>query len=352
MALVGPGTRISDTLVVDRMLGEGTFAEVYRVEHAHLGWQAMKLFKKAASPEEIRPMLQEARLLSTMGHPNIVRLFDAGTVATTAGLRGYFTMEYVAGGSVAQLLAAHRSGVPVEVAVTVLEQIAAGLAVAHDRSPPVLHRDLTPPNVLVGYDGTGLRVRISDFGLARRADPLTLIASAQGTYAFLAPEVLRGGGYSCAADVWSVGTVAYLLLTDRFPYDDGSALSSYSTARFQRELRPPSSFNDDVDAGLDAVVSAALDVDPRRRLPTAGAFGDALRTARQTAGAAPARHTPSRVEPSRRARLLATEALTLARHPDGLARAADLMEEAVNLSPTLRETYLPRLTAWRRGVTM
>ncbi|PZS33942.1 MAG: serine/threonine protein kinase [Pseudonocardiales bacterium] len=357
MTLLSPGTRITDTLVVDRMLGEGAFAEVHRVRHEYLGWQAMKLFKKTASLKETRALLEEARLLSTMGHPNIVRLFDASTVQTSQGLRGYFTMEYVAGGSLERLADAHDTGVPVDIAVDVVEQIAGGLAVAHDQSPPILHRDLTLANVLVGYDGNGMRVRISDFGLAKRADPFTLLASAQGTYAFMAPEVLRDEGYSCACDVWSVGTIAYFLLTRHFPYDDGNPFSSYSVARFRRPLLAPSKFNDDVDAELDTIVLGTLTVEAGRRTPSAGALVRALRErADALRRRAPQREGPPREStagpPTGRARRLADEALALARHPATLTQAADLMEEAVNLSPRLRELHLARLTLWRRGVMM
>lgn len=356
MTLLSSGDRVTDTLVVDRLLGEGAFAEVHRVVHEYLGWQAMKLFKKVASLEETRAMLGEARLLSTMGHPNIVRLFDANTVRTAEGLRGFFTMEYIAGGSLERLAASHRSSVPVDVAVDVVEQIATGLSVAHEQSPPIVHRDLTLANVLVGYDGTGMRVRISDFGLAKRADPFTLLASAQGTYAFMAPEVLRDEGYSCAGDVWSLGTIAYLLLTNHFPYDDGGPLSSYSVARFRHPLLAPSRYNDDVDEELDRIVLATLEVDPGRRPATARILADALRGRRQALGdrvRAGARPGGATVEPpTERAQRLADEALGLGRHPSSLQRAADLMEEAVNLSPRLRELHLPRLTLWRRGVMM
>ncbi|MDQ3153011.1 MAG: serine/threonine protein kinase [Actinomycetota bacterium] len=357
MTLLSRGDRVSDTLVVDRLLGEGAFAEVHRVEHEYLGWQAMKLFKKVASLDETRTMLGEARLLSTMGHPNIVRLFDANTVQTPQGLRGFFTMEYIAGGSLERLAASHRSVVPVDVSVDVVEQLANGLAVAHDQCPPIVHRDLTLANVLIGYDGSGMRVRISDFGLAKRADPFTLLASAQGTYAFMAPEVLRDEGYSCASDVWSVGTIAYLLLTNHFPYDDGSPFSSYSVARFRRSLLDPSRYNDDVDAELDRIVLAALEVEPGHRPVTARALADAFRERREAigrrGGRGPARpDTSAAAPPTERAGCLADEALVLARHPSTLNQAADLMEEAVNLSPRLRELHLPRLTLWRRGVML
>ncbi|MFE3248009.1 serine/threonine-protein kinase [Streptomyces sp. NPDC059209] len=374
MTLLVSGDRVSDTLVIDRPLGEGAFAEVHRVRHEYLGWQAMKLFKRVASLEETRRMLDEARLLSTLGHPNIVRLFDANTVRTPEGLRGFFTMEYVAGGSLERLAAAHKSMVPRDLVAEVMTQIASGLAVAHDQDPPIVHRDVTLANVLIGYDGTGMRVRVSDFGLAKRADPFTHLASAQGTYAFMAPEVMRNQGYSCASDVWSVGVIAYLLLTNRFPFHQGGEeFSSFSFGRFNRSLLPPSSYNDEVDADLDRIVLATLEIDPRNRPATAQFLADALREraeamagagagvpgsgtsgASQHAGEPPgpaATRRPVR-PPTERARRLAEEALALARSPGELDRAADLMEEAVNLSPYLRDRYLSKLTLWRRGVMM
>lgn len=378
MTLLVSGDRVSDTLVIDRPLGEGAFAEVHRVRHEYLGWQAMKLFKRVASLEETRRMLDEARLLSTLGHPNIVRLFDANTVRTPEGLRGFFTMEYVAGGSLERLAAAHKSMVPRDLVAEVMTQIASGLAVAHDQSPPIVHRDVTLANVLVGYDGTGMRVRVSDFGLAKRADPFTHLASAQGTYAFMAPEVMRNQGYSCASDVWSVGVIAYLLLTNRFPFHQGGEeFSSFSFGRFNRALLPPSSYNDEVDADLDRIVLATLEIDPRNRPATAQFLADALRERAESLvgaagpGGAPDSVTPgaSRTAdeqaasaeptakrsvrpPTERARRLSEEALALARLPGELDRAADLMEEAVNLSPYLRDRYLSKLTLWRRGVVM
>ncbi|MET4927546.1 serine/threonine-protein kinase [Streptomyces sp. PSRA5] len=394
MTLLVSGDRVSDTLVIDRSLGEGAFAEVHRVRHEYLGWQAMKLFKRVASKEETVRMLDEARLLSTLGHPNIVRVFDANTVRTPEGVRGFFTMEYVAGGSLERLAAAHKSMVPRDLVAEVMTQIASGLAVAHDQDPPIVHRDVTMANVLVGYDGTGMRVRVSDFGLAKRADPFTHLASAQGTYAFMAPEVMRNQGYSCASDVWSVGVIAYLLLTNRFPFHQGGEeFSSFSFGRFNRSLLPPSSYNDEVDADLDRIVLAMLELDPQNRPATAQILGDALReraesmaaaaagnSARSGAGsgsgsgsgsgnsagsagssasgAARAGGEPKAVSrrpnrpPTERARRLAEEALALARSPGELDRAADLMEEAVNLSPYLRDLHLSKLTLWRRGVMM
>jgi serine/threonine protein kinase len=354
MTLLHSGDRVSDTLVIDRLLGEGAFAEVHRVRHEYLGWQAMKLFKRVASREETRAMLEEAVLLSTLGHPNIVRLFEASTVQTPEGRRGFFTMEYVAGGSLERLHEAHSPNVPTDMVAEVMTQIAAGLALAHAQDPPIVHRDITLANILVGYDGMGMRVRVSDFGLAKRADPFTLLASAQGTYAFMAPEVLRNQGYSSASDVWSVGTIAYLLLTNHIPFDDGSPYSSYSLSRFSKRLLPPSSFNETVDPALDHIILSTLEVDPANRPTTAGALHEALRQRQDNLARQPQppAETSSARPPTQRAQRLADEALALAYVPGELERAADLLEEAVNLSPRLREVHLSRLLLWRRGVVM
>jgi serine/threonine-protein kinase len=330
---------------------------VHRVRHKILGWQAMKLFKRVATLDETNAMLDEARLLSTLGHPNIVRLFDANTLETADGRRGYFTMEYIAGGSLQRLVRVHGdTAVPLNVAVQVIEQITAALVVAHQQSPPILHRDLTLANVLVGYDDTGMRVRLSDFGLSKRADPVTQLASAQGTYAFMAPEVQRMEGYSCASDVWSLGTIAYRLLTNNHPYHDGSPFHTYSVHRYRDAPLPPSRFNEGVDAELDRIVLAALAIDPNDRTPNAVVLADQLRGRREagtnnTAPAAPV--APSANAPTEeRAWQLAGRARELAKAPVNLQDAADVMEEAVTLSPAVRARYLHLLTLWRRGVMM
>jgi len=98
MPIINEGDNIKDTYEVERFLGEGAFAEVYRVKHKFLGRQAMKLFKRVGMTQgEIEEMLGEAILLSRIGHPNIVRVFDANIFESPKGTCGYFTMENVSG---------------------------------------------------------------------------------------------------------------------------------------------------------------------------------------------------------------------------------------------------------------
>lgn len=348
-ALLRQGQRINSALVVDRRLGEGAFAEVYRVRHHILGWQALKLFKHVASLEATSRMLDEARILSTLGHPNIIRVFDAGTVQTSEGVRGYITMEYVAGGSLERLMESHSGVVPVGEVTAVLRQAAEGLAVAHERPHPIVHRDLSLANVLITYDETGLRVKVSDFGLAKETDPGTMAASAQGTVAYMPPEVLRRGkGYGCPGDVWALGTIVYFLLTGHFPYDGGDPVQSFSLERFTRPLQPPRAFNDDVGAELDRLVTDMLRIDPAERPATARAVADRAAGLRP----APGPEAAGAAEPAESAGALVREATALSRVPGRLGEAADLLEETISRYPLLRERHLTRLMTWRRGVIM
>ncbi|WP_424186874.1 serine/threonine-protein kinase [Actinokineospora sp. G85] len=362
--LLRAGQRVGDSYEVERYLGEGAFAEVYRVRHDILGRQAMKVFKRAGTVGEIREMLGEAILLSRIGHPNIVRVFHAGTARTAFGDNGFFTMEYVAGGNLQRFWVSHRDEhVPVPDVVRIVRQVAEGLAVAHLSTPAIVHRDITPQNILIGYDAGGLRARLSDFGLARGLNPLTMLASTRGTRAFKAPEALADPfGDSLAGDVWALGVICYLLLTDALPHEDrGPAARLGAAAR--TPPRPPEEFNPDVDPALSRIVMAALEPDLAARTPHAGALAAQLAQWQQRCGG---RRSPQAVEPSpattkgalgdraadteAEARRLAARARVLARQSVTLTDAADLMEAAFTKSPRLRGEHEHLLRMWRKGV--
>lgn len=363
MGLLSEGQVIRGTYEVERFLGEGAFAEVYRVRHRFLGRQAMKVFKMVGmTPEETVEMLGEALMLSRIGHPNIVRVFDANTTETSNGTCGFFTMEYVAGGSLEQFWRSHGAQfVPLETAVEILRQICRGLALAHGESPPIVHRDIKPQNVLVGYDGAGLRVRVSDFGLAKRVNPLTLLASAKGTRAFKAPEALRDlASDSCAGDVWALGVTLYLLLTDRFPYADAG---DSEVDAFARPLIPASRLNAQVDAALDQILFRMLAPTAEARYPNAKELLDELERwrPRAAAGKATAAAGPSEMSTKTllgvhssaneaAAREMAIRAVEMSRQVSQLSEAADLMEEAFNKWPALRAEHEPRVKLWRCGM--
>ena len=367
MSLLQEGQIIRGTYEIERLLGEGAFAEVYRVKHRFLGRQAMKVFKMVGmTVKEIEQLLEEAVMLSRLGHPNIVRVFDANVTDTSRGMCGFFTMEHVAGGSLDQFWRSHGARyVPVETTVEILRQVCRGLSLAHQEQPPIVHRDLKPQNILVGYDGAGVRVRVSDFGLAKRVNPLTLLASAKGTRAFKAPEVFDNPqSDSCAGDVWALGTMLYLLLTDDLPYPDTGIAKSRAGGRFERPIVVPSRRNLQADPMLDRIVLCALAMDPAERYLTAQEMLAELESWSPTATSeskvakshigteskmALGEHSPADEDA---ARDMVAQAITLAQQAGNLLEAADLMEEACNRWPGLREKHAYRLQLWRRGIVM
>lgn len=364
MAILQEGQKVGGTYEVERFLGEGAFAEVYRVKHRFLGRQAMKVFKTVGMTiEEIEEALNEALLLSRIGHPNIVRVFNADVMETAHGVCGYFTMEHVAGGSLDNLWQSFGNRfVPIETVVEVAKQICRGLSVAHRENPPIIHRDIKPQNILVGYDATGLRARLSDFGLAKSVNPRTLMASARGTRCFKAPEALRDFQKdSLAGDIWAVGTTIYLLLTDRLPYAEFGA-KGLDESQFDRPLIPPSRLNILVSPMLEAVVLKALSLSPKNRYQAAPEMLTDLQSCEiALSGHAEERpltptskeilgeHTPA---DQNLAQQMSEQALSLAREGIRLNEAADLMEEAFNKWPDLRSKYEYQVRLWRRGLTM
>ena len=166
---------------------------------------------------------------------------------------------------------------PVETTVDIMRQSCRGLVVAHGENPPIIHRDIKPQNILVGYDASGIRVRLSDFGLAKSVNPLTLLASARGTRCFKPPEAfVELQSDSCAGDVWALGSTLYLLLTDRLPYGSPDELDFNATAHFDQPLIPPSRLNIQVDARLDQIVFKTLAQKPAERYKDAKELLDDL----------------------------------------------------------------------------
>ena len=364
MTILQPGTILRETYEVERFLGEGAFAEVYRVKHRFLGRQALKVMKRTGmSMAETQEMLGEAILLSRIGHPNIVRVFDANVLDTEHGSYGYFTMEYVAGGSLQRFWQSFGANlIPIATVVDLTKQVCRGLAQAHSENPPIIHRDIKPQNILVGYEGDGLRARVSDFGLAKSVNPLTLLATTAGTIAFKPPEAFaERQGDSCASDVWAIAATLYMLLTDKLPFDRSTA-STDAPLRMTAALVPPSRINPNVTSSLDDVLNRALKGDSRERYQSAGELLKAIEDAEaaQVLSITPKSHDSGVSKAAlgdysgtdeEEAKRLASKALEC-RRSGRLAEAADIMEESFNKSPAFRDKYAEAVKLWRRGIAM
>jgi serine/threonine protein kinase len=368
MGILSEGQIIRETYEVERYLGEGAFAEVYRVRHSFLGRLAMKVFKRVGmTEEEIKEMLGEAIMLSKISHPNIVRVFDANVLESSRGLCGYFTMENVPGGSLDKFWHSYGTKlVPVETTIDIIKQVCRGLSVAHRETPPIIHRDIKPQNILVGYEAEGLRARVSDFGLAKKVNPLTLMATAAGTLHFKPPEAFsETKGDSCAADVWAIGTTLYLLLTDHLPFKLPSDLGWGSTGLFKEKPPSPSDINPEANKALDRLITKTLEFAPSNRFQNASQLLDALdewkpgldknvmspasysTSEMSKVALGPARSSANQTEAERMAKV----AFDL-KKSGKLHDAADLMEEAFNKWPELRERYASQVKLWRCGISM
>ena len=366
MALLEISQILKDTYEVEKFLGEGAFAEVYRVRHRFLGRQAMKVFKQTGMTlDDIERMLEEAILLSRIGHPNIVRVFDANVLDLPLGQCGYFTMENVPGGSLDRYWHSHgQSLVPIHTTIGLMKQVCRGLSLAHSEKPPIIHRDIKPQNILVGYEADGLRARISDFGLAKTVNPLTLLATAAGTLAFKPPEVfMNPKADSCASDVWALGTTLYLLLTDKLPFDVDPDFG-WGKNQVQEAPRAPSESNIQVNKELDEIILKCLEPNPTDRFQDAQELLLALEAWKPERKSRPGRiNSPlsqaSKAvlglpveQNSKEAQKIVEQAVHKARKEGRLLEAADLMEEAFNQSPSLREKYESQVRLWRCGISM
>jgi serine/threonine protein kinase len=360
--------KFAGKFAVERFLGEGAFAEVYRVHHRFMGRQAVKVFKAPAqSIEEVHTWLDEARTLSALRHPNIVQVFEADAIKGPRGFTGYFSMEYATGGTLDRFWRSYGFRLmPVAEVVEVTRQVCRALAVAHNLNPPIIHRDIKPQNILISLRPHGINAALSDFGLAKRVNAMTLLLSCRGTIGYKAPESFATSMDSPRSDIWAIGTMVYLMLTDQMPYPGLDERDIEDASRFLRPLRPPSLFNIGVDGGLESIVYRCLAADPADRYsnaedllsdlerwtPTADGGQSSLSTS--DPGATPKSTSPARSHHDLRTEAQAAlqQAIQLARDPRLLASsAADLLEEAISKDPSLREEHESRLHWWRRGIS-
>ncbi len=356
--LLNEEQNLKDTYVVEGFLGEGAFAEVYRVKHRLFGRQALKIFKVPGSIDEISSSLEEAVLLSKLGHRGIVRVFDAGVYENGSGSHGYFTMEYIAGGSLYQHWRNYGNKLmPVEEAVDVVRQVAEGLALAHQDNPPIVHRDIKPHNILVGYDALGMRVCLSDFGLAKHVHPLQLAASVRGTLIYKAPETFSDpASDSCAGDVWALGVVLYQLLTNHFPYELGAS-EQLTANSFDTDLKRPQDFNILVDDNLEKIAGKALATEKAKRYQNAGQLLSDLRRwsssqSDLTAEKFLTEESDLKDNPNLEAALIVKQAFEIAHDEGDLKKASSLLAEALKTAPELRERYKAQLKLWQSGKIM
>ena len=269
--------------------------EIYLAEDQVLGRKvAVKvLAERFARDDAVRRRFTREALTAARlsGHPHIVTIFDVGECEG----RPFIVMEYLAGGTLADR--ARHGAIDHDRAIEWLKQAAEALDDAHRQG--IVHRDVKPANLL--FDSRG-ELHVADFGIARVLDEsttgMTMAGTILGTAGYLSPEQARGEPATSASDIYSLGIVAYELLTGGRPFEDGSATAE-AAAHIHQPVPPASERGVGLPREVDAVFERVLAKDPARRYGTARAFIRALCLALEagtepTRVAAPTRPTATR----------------------------------------------------------
>jgi len=307
------GTVIAGRYELERRLGIGGMSTVQLALDRRLERHvAVKLLAEhlADDPAFVSRFRREALAAARLVHPNVVQVFDFGF--DEAAHHHFIVMEHVPGHSCAELLR-ERGHLDVEEAVEIVALACRGLDYAHRNG--VVHRDVKPGNLLVTDEGV---VKLADFGIAKATEQssITQVGSVLGTAAYLAPEQARGEEAGPRSDLYSLGVVAYQLLSGRLPYE-ATSLSELALKQ-QRELPVPlEELNPAVPPALAQAVACALELEPEGRYETAAAMERAIRDGANGIAPAgmPARETAATRIISPAAAAAETSALTSRRRP-------------------------------------
>ena len=311
---------------IGRILGAGGMGEVYLARHPRLPrHDALKVLGVEVShDEEYRQRFnQEAEMVATLRHPNIVTIYDRGDFDGQL----WIAMEFVDGTDASRLLTdKYPKGIPPAEVVRIITPIADALDYAHGRG--LLHRDIKPANILLGVpESADDRIMLVDFGVARwigQSSDLTGADMTVGTVNYAAPEQLKGEQIDGRADQYSLAATAYHLLTGAAPFANSNpavVIGNHLSAQ------PPPIGTDHPDlARLGPVFARALAKDPSDRFDQCGDFATAMRDALGSAalGSAAgmaARHRKPEAVPGRKRWIAAALAALLVVSALGVALA-------------------------------
>jgi serine/threonine protein kinase len=249
---------------LERPIGRGATSEVWLARHTLLGDRqvALKLLI-VHDAESVRRFQREAELAGRLRHPNIVQLYDYGTVRSAQNyVSHYSVIEYIEGGSLRQLLEKQKQ-LPLNEAVAVFRQVAAALDYAHQHG--IVHRDVSPGNVLIEQDSS--RALLCDFGIARDpARSITVTQSIMGTPGYWAPEQAQSAKFvTHLSDIYGLGALLYTMLTGQLPWEDPPGPPDHQFGPpIPLKERGLDTFPDDIDR----ILRTLLAVEPAKRYPS------------------------------------------------------------------------------------
>src|SRR4030095_15115327 len=256
-----------------RELGRGAKGGVYPAMDPHIGRPVaiktieLNTLRKPEEQERLRERLfREARSAGILSHPGIVTIYDVDQQGDLA----YIAMEYVDGPTLDHLLSGDQ---PLEAqkVLSYLAQTAVALDYAHQKG--IVHRDIKPANIMIASGGA---TKITDFGIAKitASDQFTMTGTIVGTPHYMSPEQVRGRAVDGASDQFSLGVMAFEMLTGEKPYT-GENLTTVAYKIVSEEPVPPHRLNPTLAGSIDAVLRRALSKKPDSRFRTCQEFSDA-----------------------------------------------------------------------------
>jgi len=253
-----------------REVGHGAMGVVYEALDPTIGRKvALKAIRFDAigttADEAARRFKNEARAAGGLSHPNIVTVYDAGE----DGGNLYLAMEFIDGVTLESMLKTERRLSPAR-ALDIIRQVSAGLDSAHRKG--IVHRDVKPGNVMISGDGV---VKITDFGIARAGEVMTMTGQVVGTPNYMSPEQVVGSQLDGRSDLFSVGVMLYEMITGERPFE-GQSITTIMYKIVHETPVPPRKLDSSIHPGLSFVIEKALQKSPDARFQTGAELTQAL----------------------------------------------------------------------------
>ena len=271
--------------LLDR-IAVGGMAEVFKAKRSGVeGFEKIVAMKRilphlSDNKEFVDMFVDEAKMVAGLTHPNIVQIFDLGRIDTSY----YIAMEYVHGRDLRSILKrAKEKGLrmPLDLCLRIVGQVCSALEYAHrkkderGRAMKIVHRDVSPQNILISFEGD---VKLTDFGIAKAATKASSTdrGALRGKLLYMSPEQAWGRSMDRRSDLFSLGIVLYEMLTDQKPFLGGGTEMSILEMVRQCQIEAPRKVNPRVPESLDAVVMKSLGREPEERYQDAGEMHRAL----------------------------------------------------------------------------
>ena len=271
MSTIKIGSLIDGRYRINARIGHGGMAEVYEAtDIINKRKVAIKMIREdvMANPINLRRFQNEATIASSLSHPNIVKVYNHGTIEG----RPYIANEYVKGQTMKDMLD-FRTSIPIAEAVGYMLQLTSALFYAHQHN--IIHRDIKPQNIYVMPDGT---IKLGDFGIAQAAgvdDGLTKASEIVGSVHYLAPEISQGKPASIQSDIYSAGVTFFELLTGHVPFEKDTPVN-VAVAHVKEKFPQVKKYLPNCPKEIERIIANATKKRPSERYKSADEFYEDL----------------------------------------------------------------------------